>query len=128
MKSKTIETPGKIEFRWRQHQDEYAERLAQLARDSGRTASDQARELLIHALTNEDRMEYAIETLRQELSQVLAQLQELSRIKEGLRVIHENLYEARDELITGIAKLLVDAGRLSPQDAEEWIKKSFTSG
>jgi hypothetical protein len=117
----------KIEFRWRRHEMEYAERLASSAADEGRTEGDQARELLKDALSHTDRMEHAIETLRQELSQVFKQLRDLSMLKDGMKTIHENIYESRDELLTCIIKLLVDAGNLTPEDAEEWAKNTFNA-
>lgn len=117
----------KVDFRWRQHETDYAKMLAAEAADAGRTESEQARELLKNALNQKERMEHAIEILQQELSQVLKTLRGLSVIKDGMKAIHENIYEFRDDLLTSVAKVLVDAGRLSPEKAEDWVKTTFNA-
>ncbi|MGA2617108.1 MAG: hypothetical protein ABSF26_05815 [Thermoguttaceae bacterium] len=119
------ETPDRVEFRWRQHEDEFARLLANAAREAGLSQSDYARELVKKALTAPDELRHAVESLQQEVAQVLFQLRVLSAIKEGVRTVHENIYEFRDDLATSVLKLLTDAGHLDAKAAEKWATKTF---
>jgi hypothetical protein len=123
--TKKSEFVSKVDFRWRQHEEDYATRLSESATEAGRSVGDQARELIKNALSRSDLLEHAVETLRQEVAQLFKQLRDLSTIKEGMKTLHENVYESRDDLVTCIVKVLVDAGRLTPQAAEDWAKKTF---
>jgi len=118
-----VEPVNKVEFRWRQHEEEFAQRLAESAAEAGRSSSDQARELLKNALTASDELRHAIESLREEIAQVSRQLRDLRTIKDALRNVHENIYQFRDDLATCVVKLLVDAGRLDPKPAGQWVRK-----
>lgn len=125
MAVKQVETADRVEFRWRQHEEEFAQRLAESAAEAGRSSSDQARELLKNALTASDELRYAIESLREEIVQVSHQLRDLRTIKDGLRTVHENIYQFRDAAATCMVKLLVDVGGLQPKVAVEWARKSL---
>jgi hypothetical protein len=125
MKSNQSETIERVEFRWRQHEERFARLLAESARESGRSESDQARELLKTALGSSEEMRRALESLQSEIAQVHQQLRQLLPLKAGLRTTHENIYQLRDELATCVAKLLADAGRLDSAEAEEWVRQAF---
>ena len=125
MTSKQRETIERVEFRWRQHEEEFAERLADAAREAGRSPSDHARELMKNALTSADILQHAIHSLQQEMAQLHDQLKQLGSIKDGLRVIHENIYQFRDDLATCVAKLLADAGRVRSDAAEQWVREAL---
>ncbi|OHB65851.1 MAG: hypothetical protein A2V70_16670 [Planctomycetes bacterium RBG_13_63_9] len=77
------------------------------------------------ALTSSERLEHAIHTVEQEMAQVFDQLRELSDIKNGLRTVHENIYQFRDDLATCVAKLLADAGRVTTTAAEQWVREAI---
>lgn len=119
------ETTGRVEFRWRQHEADFVARLEEAAQQSGRTISDQARELLKDALTMSERQEHNLHVLQQEVAQLRLQLRDLRPIKEGLRAVHTNIYLFRDDLATCVAKLLTDAGLLPPDVAEQWVKQTL---
>jgi hypothetical protein len=125
MTSRYRETIERVEFRWRQHEEEFAERLADAAREAGRSPSDHARELMKNALTSTEILQHAIQTVQQEVAQLRDQLGELRSIKDGLRTIHENIYQFRDDVATSVAKLLSDAGRITPDTAEKWVRETF---
>ena len=116
------ETIVRVEFRWRQHEEEFAERLTESAREAGRSPSDHARELMKNALTSGEQLQHNLHTLHQEVAQLYKQLRELATIKEGLRSVHEDIHRVRDDLATSVAKVLADAGRLNADDAEQWVK------
>lgn len=119
------ETTDRVEFRWRQHEEEFARRLKQAAYEAGRSQSDHARELLKNALTASDVLQQAIESLQQEVAQLHHQLRLLSTIKKGIRSIHETVYRFRDDTATCIAKLLTDAGRLDAKTAKHWVQETL---
>jgi hypothetical protein len=121
MNTRNQELTDRVEFRWRQHEEEFARRLAKSARTAGRSQSEQARELLKDALTASDQLQHAIESLQQEVAQLHHQLRHLPAIKEGVRAVHENIYQFRDNLASCTAKLLEDAGHLDSQAARNWV-------
>ena len=122
MTSKNPETAARVEFRWRQHEVQFAERLAESASEAGRSTSDHARELMKTALTGTEELQHNLQNLEQGLAQLHNQLRELVEIKEGLGTIHQNLYEFRDDFATCVAMLLTHAGKLNAADAEQWVK------
>ena len=125
MKNKNREIPDRVEFRWRQHEEEFARRLAESAQEAGRSESEQARELLKEALTRSDLLQHAVESLLQEVAQIQHQLRVLATIKDGVRAVHENIYQFRDDLAICVLRLLTDAGRLDTKAAENWVTKTF---
>jgi hypothetical protein len=125
MASKSHETIQRVEFRWRQHEEQFAERLADDARQAGRSPSDHARELMKDALNNAERLQHAIHTLQQDFAQLHGRLRELNTIKDGLKTIHDNIYQFRDDLATCVVKLLAEAGRMQPDAATRWIQKTL---
>ena len=125
MKAKQQETTDRVEFRWRQHEEQFARLLAESARELGRSESDQARELLKTALAGSDEIVHAMEALHGELAQLREQLRQLAPIKAGLRTIHENVYQLRDELATCVAKILTDGGTLDSAEAQKWVKQAL---
>jgi plasmid stability protein len=127
MTSKNRETVERVEFRWRQHDEGFAERLEESARAAGHSTSDHARELLKDALTRSEQLQHDIHTLQQEVAQLHSQLRELAKIKDGIRLIHENIYRLRDDLATSVTRLLTDAGRLEAETAEQWVQETLTA-
>ena len=125
MTARQREVPQKIEFRWRHNEKDLARRLAEAARKADRSVGDHARETVKTALTADDQLQYSLELLHREVGQLHTQLLDLARIKKGLKTLHENLYQFRDDLATCVAKMLADAGRLEPQAAEEWVKETL---
>jgi hypothetical protein len=125
MKSNRDETPSRVEFRWRQHEEHFAKLLADAAQSNGRSESEQARELLKTALTSSDEVRQAVELLQKELLQIREQIRQLLPLKAGLRVVHENIYQFRDSLATSVATILVDAAGLDPATAEARVKQIF---
>jgi len=125
MKTKKQEITSRIEFRWRQHEEQFAQLLVDSARENGRSESDEARELLKAALGESDQLQHALATLQGEVTQLHEQLKQLSHVKSGLRTVHENIYQLRDDLATCVAKLLVNAGTLDDAAAEAWVKQAL---
>lgn len=125
MKTNHRETTSRVEFRWRQHEEHFAQLLAESAREAGRSESDQARELLKLALTQSDQLLHALEALQRETLQLREQLQQLPSIKAGVRTVHENIYQLRDDWATCVTKLLVEAGGLDYSTAEAWVKQAL---
>lgn len=125
MKISPQEMTDRVEFRWRQHEEHFIRLLAESAREAGRSASDQARELLKTALASSDEVLAAVESLHQELAQLREQLRLLEAIKTGLRIVHENIYELRDNFAASVIRLLIDAGRLDPAAAESWVQQNL---
>ncbi len=125
MPAQRTDVPQKIEFRWRHHENDFAERLAESARKADRSIGDHAREIVKTALTADDQLRYSLQLLLQEIGQVHKQLLDLAHVKHGLNALHKNLYEFRDDLATCVTKLLAEAGRLDPQAAEEWIRNTL---
>jgi Rad3-related DNA helicase len=127
MISRNSEMPDRIEFRWRQHEKEFIQRLADSARAAGRCPSEQARELLKDALSSSDEIKHAIEALQQEVAQLHHQLRHVAAIKEGVRAVHENIYQFRDDLAACAAKLLAEAGHLDSKAARDWVRHTFNA-
>lgn len=125
MKTTKHETTDRVEFRWRQHEEHFARLLAESAREAGRSESDHARELLKTALSSAEQFEHAMESLHGEVAQLQEQLRQLLPVKEGLRTIHENVYQLRDALATCVAKLLTDAGSLDSRAAQAWVERAL---
>jgi len=63
------ELADRVEFRWRQHEEDFARLLAEGARKAGRPSSDHARELLKEALTASDHLQQAVEEVNREVVQ-----------------------------------------------------------
>jgi predicted nucleic acid-binding Zn-ribbon protein len=118
-----FETLARVEFRWRQHEADFARRLTESARQMGRAPSDHARELMKSALTSNERLEHNLHTIQQELAQLHAEIAELRPLREALPIIHENIYQLRDDLATYVVQLLAEAGRMEPEKAERWVKR-----
>ena len=125
MHLKNQETAERVEFRFRQHEAEFAERLAESAREAGRPPSDHARELVKTALTSSEELQHHISTLQHEVAQMENQLQkvlqQLAAIEQGIRTVHDNIYQFRDEQATCVVKILADAGRMQSSAAEQWL-------
>ena len=127
MKNNSRETADRVEFRWRQHEEEFARRLEQSAKKSGRSVPEQAREMLKDALTRSDHLQHAVESLQQDVNLLLQQLHLLTTIKEGIRLVHENIYQFRDDLAACVIKILADAGQLDAEDAEDWVTETLST-
>jgi phage shock protein A len=127
MTARKTETIERVEFRWRQHETEFARRLEEVAREAGRSPSDHARELMKNALTASERLDHNLHVLQQEVAQLHQQLRELRMIKEGLQAVHANTYQLRDDLATCTVKILADAGMLPPDVAEQWVKDTLNA-
>jgi phage shock protein A len=125
MTSRNLEIAARVEFRWRQHEEQFAERLAESAREAGRSPSDHARELMKTALTSAETLQHNLQNLEQELAQLHNQLRELVEIKEGLGNIHQNIYQFRDDLATCVTMLLTHAGQLDADEAKQWVEDSL---
>ena len=123
--AKSNETTRKVEFRWRQHEQLFAERLAESSTEANVSLGEHARELLKNALTESDEMRHVLEEIHREVAQLHHDLQQLAAIKGGLKAIHENIYGLRDDLATSIVKLLVDAGKTDGEEAQEWVAEAF---
>jgi hypothetical protein len=127
MSRKNQEIFERVEFRWRQHEEDFAERLAVEARKAGRSQADHARELLKNALTASDDLQKAIEALHQDVMEIRQQLRHLPAMKEGVRTVHDQFFSFRDSMAACVYKLLIEVGRLSPKAAEQWIRDTFQS-
>ena len=125
MSTRAREIADRVEFRWRQHEEEFAQRLSEAAEDAGRSQPDYARELLKKALTASDLLQQAVESLQQDVADLHHRLRELVTIKDGVRAVHENIYQFRDDLAACVIKLLADAGRIDPKTAENWVRKAL---
>lgn len=125
MAIKNQETVERVEFRWRQHEIEFAKRLAESAEEAGRPPSDHARELMKTALTSSEELQHHICTLQNDVGQLQSQLQMLSQqlaaVEKGIRTVHDNIYQFRDEQATCVVKILADAGRMQSSAAERWL-------
>jgi hypothetical protein len=119
------ETIDRVEFRWRQHECPFAQRLAEDARAAGRSQSDHARELLKNSLTASDDLQKAIESMHQDVMEIRQQLRHLPAVKEGVRSVHDQFFSFRDSMATCVYRLLIEVGRLSPKAAEQWIRDAF---
>lgn len=117
--------PDKVEFRWRQHEEDWQRRLVDSARDANRAIGDHARELLKTAMAVDEELRQEIHMLRQEVSQVRRELAALAQLKEALRTVHQNTYELRDNLATVTVKLLVDAGKIELASALRWAEETL---
>ena len=127
MAAPRMNVPDKIEFRWRKNEKDFAKRLAESARKASRTVGDHAREVLKTALTADDQLQYSLQLLHQEVGQLHKRMLDFARLQSGLKVLHENVYEFRDDLATCVAKMLADAGRLEPAAAEEWVRDTLNA-
>jgi t-SNARE complex subunit (syntaxin) len=129
MNNSTLETTDRVEFRWRLHEAEFARLLAELARKSGRSVADQARELLKDILSRPDVLQQAIESLQHDASQLLQLFQQLqtlvSSLKEAIRTLHANVYEFRDDHAAGVEILLAEAGKFTARVAERWVNDNY---
>jgi len=129
MTTKHHETIERVEFRWRQHEEQYAELLIESARKAGRSVTDHARELMKTALTSSEQLQHHIYTLEQEVAQVQnqlrSQLRQLTNIEKGIHTVHDNVYQVRDDLATCVVKILSDAGRMQDAAAQRWAKDTL---
>jgi hypothetical protein len=123
--SKNKESTKRVEFRWRQHEQVFAERLAESSTEANASASDHARDLLKNALTESDEVRHALEQIQREVAQLRGDLRDLTVLKEGLKALHENIYSLRDDLATSVVKLLCDAGETSDEEAQAWVTEAF---
>ena len=121
------ETTSRVEFRWRQHEEEFAQRLEEAARQAGRSTSDHARELLKNALDNQERLERHLHVLQQEVAQLRQGLRVFAEHGERLLLIDTNVYQLRDDLATCTLKILTDAAMLPPEVAEQWVKETLNA-
>ena len=112
------ETTGRVEFRWRQHEEEFARRLAESAWEAGRSQPDQARELLKNALTASDVLQQAVESLQQEVAQISQQLRELTLIKKGIRIVHQDVGQLCDDIAACLEEVLPQSRLNGPQDTK----------
>ena len=119
------ETATRIEFRLRQHEADYAERLAEGARAAGRCVSDHARELIKTAVTRDEELQHSLYTIQQELAQIHGQLKEMATIGQAVQDVQEDILVIRDDLATCVTKLLTDAGRLDITTAKKWVQQAF---
>ncbi|MEN6406995.1 MAG: hypothetical protein ABFC77_11050 [Thermoguttaceae bacterium] len=119
------ETIGRVEFRWREHEEEFARRLAESAKEAGRSQPDQARELLKNALTASDVLQQAVESLQQEVAQMNRQLGELVSIKKGIRIVHHDVGQLCDDVAACLADIQRHAGRVNATNTNNWFKKFF---
>jgi hypothetical protein len=127
MKTNRHKTIDRVEFRWRQHEEHFAERLAESAREAGRSERDHARELLKTALTSTEQFQHAMDSLHREIAQLQEQLRQLLSLKQGLRTVHENIYQLRDDLAAYVVKLLVDAGKVDTEAADTWVRETLNA-
>ena len=123
--TKTRETIARVEFRWREHEEHFAQQLNESAREAGHSTSNHARKLVKDALTNDEQLRHDLHLIQQEIAQLHLQLRELHKIAAGLRATHEGIYELRDDLANYAIKLLSDAGRLEPETAARWVKETI---
>lgn len=117
------QTIARVEFRWRQHEEHFAQQLTESACEAGRSPSDHARELMKHVLTSDEQLQHRLHRIEQELAQVHQQLRQLRTITSAFETLHDGIYELRDDLATYAVKLLTDAGSLEPEAAERWVKE-----
>jgi hypothetical protein len=115
----------KVEFRVRHHEKEWLRRLAEEADNAGRSIGDHARELVKRQLSLQDDTLNQINSLQHQLTQVLRKLEALSTVKEGLKRLHENVYELRDDLPTLAVMLLIHLARMTPDQATQSVREHF---
>jgi hypothetical protein len=115
----------KVEFRWRQQEEEYRVRLANHAAKAQRSPADHARELLKEALRAEDTLPNELRLLRQEVDAMRDELIAMRRVADIVTRLEEGVYGLQDDIANLAVKLLVDAGQLSLEDAREWASKTF---
>ena len=127
MKDIPQETFDRVEFRWRQHEGAFAHRLAEEARAVGRSQSDHARELLKTSLTASDDLQQAIEALHQDVMEVRQQLRHMPAMKEGVRAVHDQFFQFRNDVASCVCKLLIEVGGVSSDAAEQWVRETFQS-
>ena len=125
MTNENSEMPNRIEFRLRLSETDFLKRLMEQARRFNRCPNEQAREILKEALTAPEHLQHAIESLQQDVAQILQQLRVLGSIKDSIRTLHDNIYQLRDDLAACIEKLLVDAGQVPAETAEQWVAETF---
>ena len=117
-------TGEKIEFRWRQNEEEWRDRLVAAAEDADRTVSAQARELVKAALLNPQETQFQLQQIRRELEEVKKLI---APHDDGLSAIQENIYLLRDALVTAVVKILVEAGDMDAATAKEWVIRVLNS-
>jgi hypothetical protein len=132
----------KVEFRWRQHEDEQRQRLVELAEEARRSPSDHAREMLKAALTTPEELLHSVHLLRQEISQLKLELvgdgqspksnptmagdaagmpKDMgTRLLERLDELGDGQLEIREDIATCVVKMLVDVGNIDPKHARNW--------
>ena len=132
----------KVEFRWRQHEDEHRQRLVELAEEAGRSTSDHAREMLKAALTTPGELLHSVHLLRQEISQLKLelvgsgqppqshpttddkvagmQMDMGNRLLERLDDLGNGQLDIREDIATCVVKILVDVGNIDANQARNW--------
>ncbi len=125
MAKKSTATLGeKIEFRWKQSDEEWRQRLVDSAAEARRPVNSHARELVKVALVNPQETQFQVQQLRREIEELKKLVDSLGG---GLEAIHENVYEVRDALLTSVAKILLEAGGMDATKAKEWINRVFNA-
>jgi len=135
----------KVEFRWRQHEDEHRRRLAELAEEARREPNEHARELLKAALAGSEELLLDVHMLRQEVSELkdllggvgqqtqshpaqteieypdADRLDEVeSRLLEQLHELGERQLDTREDIVNCTLKLLIEIGGVAPEQARDW--------
>ena len=116
---KKQQLPQKVEFRWRQHEEEWCQRFVESAKAADQSFGDHARELVKKALTVDEELSHDIQRLRDEVAAIPQQLDDLVQLKRAVATIHDTVCQLRNDLATAVPKLLVDAGKM-PQDKARW--------
>jgi hypothetical protein len=119
---KPNEHSDKVEFRWRQHETQWRDRLAVAAQQAGRSVGDHARVLLKASMMTQEELSHELHMLREEVSAMSRQLNALPTIVESQKAADENVYELRDALLAITVKLLTDVAQLPPERALEWVR------
>lgn len=88
-----------------------AGRLEQLAREANRSPNLYARDLVTLALTAEDEVQHELALLRVELARTRALIEPLGRL--------------RGDLASAVNLLLVKAGKLTPDQADRWVRQTL---
>ena len=122
MPKKSNVSGEKIEFRWKQADEEWQQRLVDSAAEVRRPINAHARELVKMALLNPQDTQFQIKQIRAEIDELQKAIDSLG---EGIEALHENTFQLRDALVTGIAKLLVEAGGMDVERTKHWIKNTL---
>jgi len=106
-----------VHFRW--DNEEFASLLADSANEAGAASSHRhARELLKTVLMSEDTESHDLRVLHQEVAQLRQRIERLSS-QEG------HLISLREDLATSVHRLLIEAGRVDPDEALRWVQETL---